>query len=80
MALKTVAEQLEEVQAAISAVLLNQSYTLDGRSVTRANLEALQTREEYLTRRYAASNGARPVLAVMNLNGAGYDEGAGDLD
>jgi len=74
MAIKTVAEQLEEVQAAITAVLLNQSYTLDGRTVTRANLDALQKREEYLTRRYNASTGNRPVLATMDLTGAGYDD------
>jgi len=74
MALLTVAEQLEQVQAAITAVLLNQSYTLDGRTVTRANLDALQRREEYLTKRYKAETGARPVLSTMNMEGVGYDD------
>ena len=48
---KTNAEMLDEVQAAISAVLRNQSYTIDGRSLTRANLRDLQEREEILLRR-----------------------------
>jgi hypothetical protein len=73
MAIKTTEEQLEEVQGAISAVLTgNQSYTLDGRSVSRANLEALQAREAELLRRYAGEQGNRPFLSAVTLNGAGY--------
>ena len=52
MALKTTLEQLEEVQAAITAVMTGQAYTIGGRSLTRANLAALQEREEKLLSRY----------------------------
>jgi hypothetical protein len=45
---KTNVEMLDEVQEAISAVLRNQSYTIDGRTLTRANLADLQKREEAL--------------------------------
>lgn len=58
MALKSTLEQLEEVQAAISAVMLNQSYTVAGRTVTRANLAALQEREENLLARYKREQGS----------------------
>lgn len=72
MAVKTVTEQLEEVQGAITAVLTgNQSYTLDGRAVSRANLNDLQAREEYLLKRYNSEQGNRPVLTQVNLGG-GY--------
>ncbi|RLA72643.1 MAG: hypothetical protein DRG30_07150 [Epsilonproteobacteria bacterium] len=47
--LKTVGEQLAEVQTAISAVMTSQKYEFDGRSVTRADLDSLQKREKYLT-------------------------------
>ena len=52
MALKTTLEQLEEVQAAITAVMANQSYTIDGRTFTRARLDDLMSWEERLTNRY----------------------------
>lgn len=45
---KTLGEQLEEVQNAISAVLTSQSYKLNGRELTRADLSALEMREERL--------------------------------
>lgn len=49
MAILTYTEQLEQVQAAITAVLTKgQSYTIDGRTFTRADLGALQEREQYL--------------------------------
>ena len=49
MALRTYAEQLEEVQDAISAILTKgQSYSIEGRTYTRANLKDLQDREAYL--------------------------------
>jgi len=60
MAVKTVTEQLEEVQAAITAVMAGQSYTIDGVTVTRANLRELTEREKYLQQRYDAGQmGAR---------------------
>jgi len=49
VAIKTYREQLEEVQAAISAVLSGaQDYQLNGRRITRANLGELDRREKYL--------------------------------
>ena len=62
MALKTTAERLEEVQTAISVVLNSfQSYTISGRSFTRADLETLRKMERELqadlAREQAASRG-----------------------
>lgn len=65
MAIKTTLEQLEEVQAAITAVMLNQSYTVAGLAVTRANLPALQAREEKLLNRYQKETGSG--AAVVNV-------------
>jgi len=45
---KTLGEQLESVQNAIEAVLSSQSYKLDGREMTRADLEVLYAREDRL--------------------------------
>jgi hypothetical protein len=52
LALKTTLGQLEEVQAAITAVMTGQAYTIGGRTLTRADLTALQKREENLLARY----------------------------
>lgn len=71
MALKTTSEQLESIQNAIEAVLSGaQSYTLDGRTVTRANLSSLEAREERLERKLAKENGARPRVSSAKFNGA----------
>lgn|GEM_PF-2291263 len=51
MALLTVREQLEEVQAAISAVMTGQKYDIGGRSLSRADLDSLNKREEQLLKR-----------------------------
>ncbi len=49
MAIKSYTEQLEEVQAAISKIeTKGQSHSAEGRSMTRADLEALYKREQYL--------------------------------
>lgn len=49
MALKTTTEQLEEVQAAITAILTGgQAYGIAGRSLTRASLPDLYKREKEL--------------------------------
>jgi hypothetical protein len=45
---KTLLEQLESVQAAIEAVLSSQSYEMNGRKLTRADLEILYAREDRL--------------------------------
>lgn len=71
MALKTTQQQLEDIQGAIEAVLLGaQSYTLDGRTVTRANLSSLEAREERLERKLAKENGKRPRVSSAKFNGA----------
>jgi hypothetical protein len=75
MAVKTITQQLEEVQTAITAVLTGaQSYTIDGRTFTRANLDALQKREAYLMKAYKSEQGNRPVLTSMNISNMGYGE------
>ena len=60
---KTLAQQLDEVQTAITAVLAgSQSYQIDGQSVTRADLKDLYNREDQLERRIArAAAGSRTV-------------------
>ncbi len=57
MAIKTTLEQLEEVQEAISAVMLGQEYSMSNRRLTRANLADLEAREEKLLARYRAETG-----------------------
>jgi hypothetical protein len=61
MAVKTTLEQLEEVQAAISACLSSQELSGPHGTVRRAQLDALSKREDVLLKRYneeqAASGG-----------------------
>jgi len=57
MAIKSTAESLEEVQAAISKVLAAQSVGLGDKTLMRAKLEALNVREEMLLKRYKAETG-----------------------
>jgi len=45
---KTLLEQLTSVQNAIEAVLSSQSYKMNGREMTRADLDMLQAREDRL--------------------------------
>lgn len=56
MPIKTIAEQLEEVQNAITAVMDGQSYSFKGRSLTLADLNTLQAREKYLRAEYNREN------------------------
>lgn len=53
MAVLTTIAQLEQVQAAITAVMSGQSYSVGDVSFTRANLSDLQARETALLERYA---------------------------
>lgn len=58
----TYAEQLEEVQTAITKVMTSQSYTIStptgSRTVTRANLSELEAREKWLQKQVdAEANG-----------------------
>jgi len=61
MAVKTYLAQLEEVQAAISAILTGaQQYSYEGRQITRAHLKGLwaeETRLRLLVKRDAAGGG-----------------------
>ena len=61
MALKTITEQLEEVQAAITAVMAGQSYRIGDVSFNRASLGQLQDRERYLRTIYRAEQGGGRV-------------------
>ncbi len=70
MALKTTLEQLTEVQTAITAVLNNQSYTLDGRSVSRANLKEIYAMQKDLQKQYNNENGARPRVSSARFGTA----------
>jgi len=72
MAIKSTAEQLEAVQAAIEAVEAGQSWSQDGVSYTRASLDVLYRREDTLRRRYARETGSRPF--VRTVFGAGGSE------
>ena len=64
MALKTTLEQLEEVQAAITAVMSGQDVSIDGKRLSRANLGELSKREEILLARYRSEQGiGGPVLS-----------------
>lgn len=65
MALKTTLEQLEEVQAAITEVMTSQQLTQPGGTVVRAQLAALQDREEKLLARYKIEQGiGGPALNI----------------
>jgi len=52
MAIASTLTQLEEVQAAITAVLNSQSYRIGDITYTRADLDKLSQREEMLLNRY----------------------------
>lgn len=63
MAIKTTLEQLEEVQTTISKVLAGQAVSIDGKSITRADLKVLYEREDILLKRYRAeSNAGGPTV------------------
>ena len=70
MALKTTLDQLLEVQSAITAVLSNQSYTLDGRSVTRAQLKDLYAMQKDLQKQYNKEIGTRPRVSSAKFGSA----------
>ncbi len=67
MALKTTLEQIEEVQAAITAVMSGQSYSISGRSLTKANLKELTERETMLLERYRRETGSGPIINIGTL-------------
>lgn len=57
MAIKTTLAQLEEVQAAITAVMSGQDVTIDNKRLSRADLSALSAREDMLLTRYKSETG-----------------------
>ena len=57
MAVKTILEQLEEVQTAISAVMNGQEVVVNGKRHTLANLDALGRRETRLMAKYNRQQG-----------------------
>lgn len=70
MTIKTTVERLEEVQDAITAVLNMQSYSLDGRTVTYADLKTLFEIEEILLMRYYRETSRnRPRVSRANMSG-----------
>lgn len=69
MPLKSTTERLEEVQAAITAVLLSQSYTLGGRQITRANLDELLVLEKHLEAKLNVESGAKSRILGVPFNG-----------
>lgn len=71
MALKTTLEQLEEVQAAISAVMSGQDVTIDGKRLSRANLKELTDRETTLLARYRSEQGTGGPVLSRGLKGRG---------
>ena len=68
--LKTVREQLEEVQAAISAVMTGQKYEIGGRSLSRADLDSLNEREAQLIKR--ANNGELDTIPGQKISKGAY--------
>jgi len=66
MTIKTYTEQLEEVQAAITAIMTGaQTYTINGRTLTRANLSDLDSMEQRLRR--LASREAAGGISVRGV-------------
>lgn len=67
MAIKTTIEQLEEVQAAITAVCQGQDVTIDGKRLALADLAALTAREEVLLKRYRAETGTGGMAVNIGI-------------
>lgn len=65
MAVETYTEQLERVQAAIAAIESGaQSYSVAGRSLTRADLSTLYSREKWLRGMAARETATNPGMQV----------------
>jgi hypothetical protein len=64
----TTAEQLAEVQAAISATLTSQQYTSRGFSQQRAALRDLHMREEALLQRLQAESHGGQMASVGQID------------
>lgn len=73
MAIKTTLAQIEEVQTAISSIMTGgQSYTLDGQTFTRADLDKLTQREKLLLSKYNAETRCnKPRVSSASFAGEG---------
>ena len=65
----TTEAQLDEVQAAITAVLAGQEYTIGDITYELASLEALQTREDKLLSRFNRENRNSGMRTRANFSG-----------
>lgn len=68
MAIKTTLEQIEEVQSAISNIMLGQEVTQNGKALKMADLDALQRRETMLLKRYRAQQGGGFSVNAVRLS------------
>ena len=68
VAILTTLAQLEEVQAAITAVMSGQSYQIGDIRFTKANLTELSNREETLKARYYRENRNSGVRTRPNFS------------
>jgi hypothetical protein len=68
MAIKTTLEQLEEVQGAISNIMLGQEVTQGGKTWKQADLDALQRRESILLKRLRAEQGGGLSVNAIRLS------------
>lgn len=59
---KSLGEQLDAIQTAIDAVLTSQSYKMNGRELTRADMSALERRED-------------KIIALIDMHGRDYIPG-----
>jgi hypothetical protein len=66
MAIKTTAEQLEEVQTAITECLKAQSVGAGDKTILRATLASLNAREETLLKRYTEETAAASNKSPWN--------------
>ncbi len=62
-------EMIDEYKAAIKRVLLNQSYSISGKSYTRANLKELEDSLKFWEKRYnQATRGGVRIRQGINVN------------
>ena len=70
----TPAQRLTAVEAAIAAIEGGaQSYSMDGVSVTRADLATLYTQRQQLDREVSLATNKRSVVVGVNFSSMGYD-------
>jgi len=61
------------IDEAIDAILLGaQSYSIEGRAFSKANLDSLRELKKWLVGELAERTGQRPVVKNVNFGSAGY--------